>query len=301
MAKQPDNNLPREGEDPEIAAGEYVLGVGDAGSRRDFERRAAADPALSDAMLRWTERLSALSGTYEAIDPPERIKAGIDARLFAQPAPASWWQRSGLWQGVAALTTAGFLTVTVWSANLYSDLGRERLQMGGLEAQLADARNGLAEAEARAGEAQDRAAQLAADLEAARANLAETETRLAELEQAPDPGQSARILVVALESGETDYRFLAVHEPGTGRVRTTLVSGEIPREQDYELWLVDPDADTVSLGVIGEGNTAVELDADAARLLETRGLLAVSIEQKGGSPTGVAQGPVVAVGKPFEL
>ena len=109
------------------------------------------------------------------------------------------------------------------------------------------------------------------------------------------------VLVVSLESGETDYRFLAVHEEGSSKVRMTLVSGAVDSEKDFELWLVEPEKETVSLGVVEAGKTAVELTPEFVSILEKGGLLAISIEQKGGSPTGVAQGPVVAVGAPQEL
>lgn len=109
------------------------------------------------------------------------------------------------------------------------------------------------------------------------------------------------VLVVSLQSGETDYRFLAVHEPGTEKVRMTLVSGAVEAEKDFELWLVDPENDTVSLGVIEEGGSVIPLADEHAEVLRRGGKLAVSIEQKGGSPTGVAEGPVVAVGEPHEL
>lgn len=66
----------------------------------------------------------------------------------------------------------------------------------------------------------------------------------------------------------------------------------------YELWLVEPEKDTVSLGVIEAGKTAIELNRDQVNALEAGGLLAVSLEQRGGSPTGMAQGPILAVGEP---
>ena len=66
-----------------------------------------------------------------------------------------------------------------------------------------------------------------------------------------------------------------------------------------ESW--QPNRQPVSLGVIGEGRTAVALTPEYTQVLEAGGLLAVSIEQKGGSPTGVSQGPVVAVGTPQRL
>ena len=146
---------------------------------------------------------------------------------------------------------------------------------------------------------------------AARGNrLSELETRLStnatELAAVQSELEAALaaekpVLVVSLESGETDYRFLAVHEEGSDKVRMTLVSGAVDEARDFELWLVEPDKETVSLGVIEAGKSAIELTPEYVQILEKGGLLAVSLEQKGGSPTGVAQGPVIAVGAPNEL
>ena len=155
-----------------------------------------------------------------------------------------------------------------------TELAARNEKLAGLESELASAREKIAEADCA------------------------LQTARAELEK---PSCEQPVLVVSLESGETDYRFLAVHEEGSDKVRMTLVSGEMESEKDFELWLVEPEKQTVSLGVIASGKSAVELTPEYAEILEKGGLLAVSIEQKGGSPTGVAQGPVVAVGAPREL
>ncbi len=68
--------------------------------------------------------------------------------------------------------------------------------------------------------------------------------------------------------------------------------------RSYKLWLVEPEKDTVSLGVIEAGKTAIELNRDQVNALEAGGLLAVDLEQRGGSPKGMAQGPILAVGEP---
>ncbi len=62
-------------------------------------------------------------------------------------------------------------------------------------------------------------------------------------------------------------------------------------EHSYELWLIKGDAAPVSLGLI-IGQTASFTLPDAGAGI----VLAVSLEPKGGSPTGAPTGPVIAAG-----
>lgn len=62
--------------------------------------------------------------------------------------------------------------------------------------------------------------------------------------------------------------------------------------KDYELWIIAGDAAPVSLGVI-----AAETVTIAAPKAESGFTLAITLEAKGGSPTGAPQGPIVAAGK----
>lgn len=70
----------------------------------------------------------------------------------------------------------------------------------------------------------------------------------------------------------------------------TQSKGTTPTDKDYELWLVLADGPVLSLGVIsGELNReGLDIPADSK--------FAISVEPIGGSPTGVATGPVVALG-----
>lgn len=70
----------------------------------------------------------------------------------------------------------------------------------------------------------------------------------------------------------------------------TQSKGATPTDKDYELWLVLADGPVLSLGVIsGELNReGLDIPEDSK--------FAISVEPIGGSPTGVATGPVVALG-----
>ena len=91
---------------------------------------------------------------------------------------------------------------------------------------------------------------------------------------------------------------MAFYDQGSGAVRITSLSGEALAENDYELWYIHGDAPAVSLGVLPVNQRLeIPLDEAAKSGIEAGTTLAVTLERKGGSPTGVAEGPIVAVGK----
>lgn len=59
-------------------------------------------------------------------------------------------------------------------------------------------------------------------------------------------------------------------------------------DKDYELWIIREGQAALSLGVLGQGETRVPV-AD----LPPGTTLAITLETKGGSPTGAAQGPLL--------
>lgn len=88
-----------------------------------------------------------------------------------------------------------------------------------------------------------------------------------------------------------DYQATFVAQVTDNGLTVTQNTGTKPSDKDYELWLVKSDGEVVTLGVLsGELNpNDLEIAPDAK--------FAISIEQIGGSPTGVAQGPVIALGE----
>ena len=72
----------------------------------------------------------------------------------------------------------------------------------------------------------------------------------------------------------------------------TRVSGEAPdAAHDFELWIIRGKTAPVSLGVLSADGQRLTL-ADVGEGM----VLAVSLEPKGGSPTGAPTGPIVAAG-----
>ena len=287
-------------DDLEALAAEYVVGVLESGERRRFEALVKTSPEAAEALMRWENRLHGLNEGYGAETPPPSAKERIDERLFAagatSPQKAGLWQSLAFWRGFGLVGTAAAVALALWAAGLSGEVSQTRIAVIDAQKATAQAEQNLRAYETELAARAERLARLEGELAETRTGL---QTARAELAEALEKSQP--ILVVSLESGETDYRFLAVHEEGTGEMRMTLVSGDTQADKDFELWLVEPNRQPVSLGVIGEGRTAVALTPEYTQVLEAGGLLAVSIEQKGGSPTGVSQGPVVAVGTPQRL
>lgn len=113
-----------------------------------------------------------------------------------------------------------------------------------------------------------------------------------------DPEEFATQLVAALQAQEgSGVEFVALYDPVSGSVRLTALSGEVAPDRDLELWYIKGDEPAVSMGVIPpDGRTEIELPPEAREKFGAGIVLALTLEQKGGSPTGVAQGPIVAAG-----
>ncbi|SMC29849.1 Anti-sigma-K factor RskA [Andreprevotia lacus DSM 23236] len=80
-----------------------------------------------------------------------------------------------------------------------------------------------------------------------------------------------------------------------GKLRVQSMQGGVPSDRDLELWALPEGGKPQSLGVVGH-RTRAELAATARRLANVPAL-AISLEPKGGSPTGQPTGPVLYSGK----
>lgn len=118
-----------------------------------------------------------------------------------------------------------------------------------------------------------------------------------------DAQTAATQLVAALQSQEgSGVEFVAFYDTGTQTVRLLGLEGQAVPDKDFELWYIEGDAPAVSMGVIPvDERTEIELDETARARIGEGTVLAVTLEQKGGSPTGVAQGPIVAVGSAMRI
>jgi len=128
--------------------------------------------------------------------------------------------------------------------------------------------------------------------------------------QAPVPAPAPVVLKVP--STEMAEVYLAVlSDPKTNKPLLLVTAGRHADQmqvrtldpsirvsgKDLELWALPAGGVPTSLGLVGETERSmVKLAAVASRSLANVPTLAISLEPKGGSPTGRATGPVLAVG-----
>jgi anti-sigma-K factor RskA len=116
------------------------------------------------------------------------------------------------------------------------------------------------------------------------------------------PEQTARPLVAQLISESGNLNLVALYDSQSGIVRLTPAAAGKPEEKSLELWLIDGNNPAISLGVLPSTGAGEVNVPPAIRSKITDGMvLAVSLEPFGGSPTGKATGPVIAVGKAQHL
>ena len=106
-------------------AAEYVLGTLQGGARRRFEALLPAHPSLRSAVWRWQDRLVPLTASVPPVTPSPAVWNHIEQQLFGESAAAAgtvasvqqritrWWERLGLWQGLAGATSLATLALAV--------------------------------------------------------------------------------------------------------------------------------------------------------------------------------------------
>lgn len=114
--------------------------------------------------------------------------------------------------------------------------------------------------------------------------------------QAPSTQEGTQF-VASIAPKDSEVSYLAYYDPATRNLSLSHVSGERGTGHDFELWAIEGQAKPISLGVIGAGKTIrVKVTPETGGKLAKGGVLAISLEPAGGSPTGQPTGPVVAVG-----
>jgi anti-sigma-K factor RskA len=113
----------------------------------------------------------------------------------------------------------------------------------------------------------------------------------------PSGVPGANMLVASLEPAGKGAALPAVYDPAKGELRILAAAG-VPAGRAGELWMIGQDGVPRSLGLLGTGRRNVVRIALADRTKLTAGLkLAISNEPRGGSPTGLPTGPIVASGE----
>lgn len=110
----------------------------------------------------------------------------------------------------------------------------------------------------------------------------------------PMPPAPGPLWISDMVSADGAVRLAALYDERSGEMRVS-VGGTAPAEgRDFELWLIAGAGAPISLGVMPrEGQAAMPIPDDL-RPLVAQATLAITDEPLGGSPQGVATGPLVA-------
>lgn len=313
-------------EDHIALAAEYVLGTLDADERALVETMMIVDHGFKDLVDAWDRKLGPLHQMVGPIEPPadlwDRIKAAITVDLTEGPdhpevpAPEIGTVVADVAEPVAAArdTEAGPHVVAqerapepaAPDAAGDSEADREAATAAPIPAVVPLAprkRPGLYGAVMTA-----LAASLAAvvALQAYRPELlpaalrVKPQIKVVEV-QAPASPVPAQFVAV-LQQGATQPAFILTVDTATRQFTVRRVGAAPEPNKSYELWLVsDKLPQPRSLGVIGEGEFTARAALEAYDPdVVSKATYAVTIEPKGGSPTGVATGPIVYTGKLVE-
>jgi anti-sigma-K factor RskA len=114
---------------------------------------------------------------------------------------------------------------------------------------------------------------------------------------APPPLEAARLA----SSAQGQAVFIAMYDPVRRAIILTPAAVTGRSDRSPELWLIPTGGQPISLGVGAFDGTVRLAPTSSEEGGLNAGVLAVSIEPKGGSPTGKPTGPVVATGQLAKL
>jgi anti-sigma-K factor RskA len=272
-------------EDHIVLAAEYVLGTLDAEERAQADTMMSVDAGFRAMVERWESKLGELNAMVGSVEPPPGLweKIRVAAQLSTPQLPLN------LPEIPPPSPPAPIIVAPdpAASANVIALSSRAKLW-----------RN-------IAGGATAIAAALVAvvALQALQSDLLPNALRSKPLIQtvqvpAPMPAQ----FVAVLQKGADAPAFILTVDIATKAYTVRKVGAEAEQGRSYELWLVSDRLQRPrSLGVIDNGDfTMRPVLADYDTDMINKATYAVTIEPEGGSPTGVATGPIVFTGKLVE-
>lgn len=110
------------------------------------------------------------------------------------------------------------------------------------------------------------------------------------------PGPVGGRYVAVVDSGGREPALIAEVDTATGIIRIRSLAAETPAGHSLELWHVAEGHEPRSLGILQAGLDAQTIQ-DVATSGPVNGVIAVTVEPEGGSPSGAPTGPVVYSGK----
>jgi len=240
----------------------------------DPEERAAAFAHLAEArhegcpeaLARATAAARLLSGALPDVQPPDRVWRRISARTGAG-APRRRWAVASGWVAAAVAAVVAVL-LAGRSARLRSELDAVRAGSATVQGQAASSAELLR--------------QCTAQLEGAKKTSGLAREAIALLEQ-----RRARVVSFAPQGG---FPGAALAVVGADTRRAIVLSSALSptAARDYELWIIPPGkgAAPIPAGLVIAADGVALGDFEPSVLARGAVALAISVEPKGGSPTG---------------
>jgi anti-sigma-K factor RskA len=275
-------------EDHIVLAAEYVLGTLDAAERAQVETMMSVDVNFRTVVERWESKLGELNAMVGSIEPPPQLWDKIKA--------AAWLSSEQLPLVLPALPPPPSPVIAP------TQVAADGANVIALASRVRRWRNVSAVAGAIA-------ASLAAFVmvQVAQPDILPAGLRgkpliqTVQLQPPPVAPPSAQFVAV-LQKGADAPAFILTVDVATKAYTVRKVGAEPEQGKSYELWLVSDKLQRPrSLGVIGNTDfttrpVLASYDTDTIN----KATYAVTVEPEGGSPTGVATGPIVFTGKLVE-
>jgi anti-sigma-K factor RskA len=278
-------------EDDIALAAEYALGTLDADERAQVETMMSADKDFTAVVQAWQHRLGVLNQMVGSVEPrPEvwdRIRAATglsepQAPLVLPETPQRAPAASGAVAPTAAVDESNIIRLAA------------RVQRWRSIATVATAIAAALVALLAVGAYQP---DLLPD-----AIRPKPRTQLVEVKTPPAPAPAAAQYVAVLQKDGGSPAFILTVDGATKNFTVRKVGAQPEPGKSYELWIVSDKLQRPrSLGVIGSNDfTARPVLSAYDPDVVNQATYAVTVEPEGGSPTGVATGPIVFTGKLVE-
>ncbi len=109
-------------------------------------------------------------------------------------------------------------------------------------------------------------------------------------------------LIAEMAAEGSPVSLVALYDNQSGIMKLTPAAARATEKKSLELWLIDGDSPAIALGILpATGTGEIQIPPDMRTKISDGMVLAVSLEPFGGSPTGKATGPIVAMGKARNL
>jgi anti-sigma-K factor RskA len=271
-----------------VLAAEYVLGTLDAEERAQVDTMMSVDADFRVLVESWERKLGELNAMVGSVEPP--------AELWEKIKAAAWLSPSQMPLVLPELPPPPPAPATAPSSD-----GADRAVVIAASSRARRWRNICATAAALAALLAALVVVQVAQPDLLPAGL-RAKPRIETVQVSAPPAPPSAQLVAVLQKAAEAPAFILTVDVATRALTVRKVSAEAEQGKSYELWLVsDKLPRPRSLGVIGNGDFTVRpvlaaYDTD----IINKATYAVTAEPEGGSPTGVATGPILFTGKLVE-